>query len=624
MRKPALLALTLTVFHCVAQTGPGGVGSSTNNVLWLSADKSVYSNAGTTLAINASNVQQWNDRSGNGKNASEGTTSNRPNYYTNVLNGQPVIRYTASNNDRLLATGLSTGNQASIWVVASYSSLPSSNPGLIQGAATGNGFSASAGDKNIGMWLSNANQPWGRGIQSNGTQVNIPTSTTTAANTFYLINNSYDGSNITQYINNAASGSVAYNGTLGSWTDMAIGVQAGSECWNGDIAEVIAYNTALNSAQRLILANHLAAKYGLSLTTGDCYSQDNGPQGNFDFEVAGIGRVNATNVQTDSRGSGLLRITKNSPFTGLGDDEFMIWGHNNGTLGTWGVTDKPSGVQGRWARVWRISERNAGNTATVDVGAVDVTFDLTGFGTISAGHLRLLVDTDNDGLFNDETPISGAALVSGALYRFSGVTALANNTRFTLGTTNITNTPLPIELISFEARDQGDGHVRLDWATASEQNNEEFTVERSFDGYDWQDVVKVPGAVNSTQLINYSAVDANSKGPVCYYRLRQTDLDGTSTLSEVVAVELPLKEEQLTEVYPNPSTGPFTVAMHGLTDEVISFSFLDPSGRELPVAHHRLGSGLYEVDPGPVGSGTYILRAMVNGERGIRTVQVVR
>lgn len=613
----------LCAFACSAQTGPAGVGSSASNVLWLSADKSVYSNAGTTLASNGNNVQQWNDRSGNGKNASEGTAGNRPNYQTNVVNGLPVIRYTAANNDRLLSTGLSTGNQASVWVVASYSSLPSSNPGLLQGAATGNGFSSNAAQKNVGMWVSNANQPWGRGIQSDGTQLQIPMVNSTTTNTFYVLNNSYANSSITQYINNTASGSVAYNNTLASWTDMAIGVQAGTESWNGDIAEVIAFNTALNSAQRIIVANYLAAKYGLSLGTSDCYAQDNSAQGNYDYEVAGIGRVNATNTQTDSQGSSVLRITKNAPYTGLDDDEFMLWGHNNGTLGTWGVGDRPVGVQGRWGRVWRISERNAGNSTTVDVGAVDVTFDLAGFGSVTASQLRLIVDTDNDGLFNDETPISGATLVSGTLYRFSGVTALANNTRFTLGTTSTNTTPLPIELISFQGKSLGGGHVQLDWATASERNNATFTVERSFDGQAWSEAVSLPGAGNSEQLLTYSAIDAYAEGPITYYRLRQTDMDGSSTISSAVAVEVE-RDHYTTEVYPNPSTGPFTVTMRGLGDAVVSFSLITPDGREVPVDYQRMAQGIYHLDPGAVSPGLYTLRALVQGENGFRTVQVVR
>ncbi len=145
-----------------AQTGPGGVGNSTTNVLWLSADNGVYRKAGTTLASNGQNARQWNDRSGNGRNATQGTSAERPNYITGALNGYPVVRYTAANNDRMLSTGLSTANEASVFVLGRYTSLPSSNPGLLQASPSGNGYSSDASQKSIGMWVSSGNSRlWG-------------------------------------------------------------------------------------------------------------------------------------------------------------------------------------------------------------------------------------------------------------------------------------------------------------------------------------------------------------------------------------------------------------------------------------------------------------------------------
>ncbi|HMQ77905.1 MAG TPA: hypothetical protein PKA92_17575, partial [Flavobacteriales bacterium] len=453
-----------------AQTGPGGVGGSATTAIWLSADQGVYSNAGTTLAGNGDNVRQWNDRSGNGRHAGEVNVANRPNLATAVLNGRPVVRYTAANNDRLVSAGLTSGNQASAWVVARYTSLPSPNPGLLQGAATGDALSATAGLKNLGMWVSSSNtRPWGRGIRSDGTLLEVPQTTNTSTGTFYILNTNYGASLIQQYINNNAAGSVTTNGTLRSWTDLCVGMQAGSEGWNGDIAEVILFNTALNATQRLVVANYLAAKYGLTLGTGDLYTQDNPGAGNFDHDVAGIGRTNSGDLHAAAQGSGIVLIDK-AAHSGLQDNEFMLWGHDGGALGTWGVGDLPTGVQGRWQRVWRVSEVNASGSA-VNVGNVDMSFDLGALGPVTAADLVLLVDTDGDALFNDETPISGASNVGGGVYRFSNVSALQNGRRFTLGTTNLSGTPLPVELLHFTAEAIGPSRVRLTWATASEQDN---------------------------------------------------------------------------------------------------------------------------------------------------------
>ena len=606
-----------------AQTGPAGVGTSATNVLWLSADSGVYSNAGTMLAAGGANVQQWNDRSGNGRHAIENTVGNRPNYQTNVLNSKPVIRFTAANNDRLVSTGLTSADRASLWVVARYTSLPSPNPGLLQGSSTGNALTAAAGLKHVGMWVnSGSTRPWGRGVRSDGTQLEITQTTNIAVGTSYIINNDYAAATIRQYVNNTAAGNVATDGTLRSWTDMCVGMQAGSEGWNGDIAEVIAYNTALNSTQRLFVANYLAAKYGLTLGTGDIYLQDNAGNGNFDHEVAGIGRTTAADLHTTARGSSIVEISKGT-HTGLADNEYLLWGHDNGVLGAYGSSDFPSECQGRLRRVWRVSEVNASGSS-VNVGDVDMTWDLTGLGPVVAAELCLLVDSDNDGLFADETPITGAVNVSGNLYRFSGVSALQNNRRFTLGTTSMGTTPLPIELVSFTATAETRGIVRANWVTASEQDNERFTLERSTDLNDWTTVLELPGAGNSTATLSYEAYDREAPRRMVYYRLRQTDYDGTSTVSEAVAVDLGIGWHEQPVVYPNPSTGPVVVILPESASAATGFDLIDALGRSTPVAFNAIGGGSYRMDVGDLPAGTYLLRVLSGSGEEAYAVRIQR
>lgn len=618
-----LLVALLFPLLSVGQTGPGGVGNSTNNALWLSAENGVFNNAGTTPAANTENVQQWNDRSGNGRHATQATAGNRPNLQTNVLNGYPVVRYTAANNDRMLSTGLSTADHASVWVVARYTSLPSSNPGLLQGAASGNAYSATPGEKNIGMWVSSATtQVWGRGIQSDGTQRNVTMATALANGQAYVLNTMYRAASIDQYVNHGTAGSVTTNGTLRSWTDMAIGCQAGAESWNGDIAEVVAYNVAVNDAQRIIIANYLAAKYGLTLSANDIYREDNAARGNFDHEVAGIGRINASNIHNDAQGSGIVRIS--NP-TGLGNNEFLFWGHNNGMLGAWGVDDVPDGLQGRLERVWRVSERNTTGASAVDVGAVDITFDLSGLGNVDPAHLRLVVDTDQDGTMANEIPISGATHVGGDLYRFSAVTALVDGVRFTLGTTNIAITPLPIDLVSFTARSERNGTVQLEWATASEWDNLYFDVERSDDVSNWTVIGRVDAVGHSNALVQYDAIDDLPLRGTNYYRLRQVDLDGSSTTSHVAVVEvLRLGNDPFT-VYPNPATEGVFIRCHDELPDGAFFQVLAASGQVVArgLVPNCEGQGLW-LELNGLDAGSYTLLLHVGAERFAERVMLVR
>jgi len=97
--------------------------------------------------------------------------------------------------------------------------------------------------------------------------------------------------------------------------------------------------------------------------------------------------------------------------------------------------------------------------------------------------------------------------------------------------------PLPVELLSFTATaDHHNMEVDLNWQTASETNNAYFTVQRSRNAVDFEDVLSRDGAGNSTTVRTYDDVDVMPYMGVSYYRLKQTDFNGSFTYSEVVPV----------------------------------------------------------------------------------------
>ena len=78
--------------------------------------------------------------------------------------------------------------------------------------------------------------------------------------------------------------------------------------------------------------------------------------------------------------------------------------------------------------------------------------------------------------------------------------------------------------------------MRLDWSTASERNNDYFTIERSASGQDFEEVARVDGAGNSVSTVNYTDRDPWPLPGTSFYRLRQTDFDGTTSVSNMVPV----------------------------------------------------------------------------------------
>lgn len=115
-------------------------------------------------------------------------------------------------------------------------------------------------------------------------------------------------------------------------------------------------------------------------------------------------------------------------------------------------------------------------------------------------------------------------------------------------------TTLPIELIYFDTHACGKS-VCAEWTTASELNNDFFTLEKTRNGVEFETVGIVRGAGNSTALLSYSLEDADPYEGQSYYRLMQTDVNGDYSYSALSAVDVSAEAEFDFIVYPNPGNG---------------------------------------------------------------------
>lgn len=116
------------------------------------------------------------------------------------------------------------------------------------------------------------------------------------------------------------------------------------------------------------------------------------------------------------------------------------------------------------------------------------------------------------------------------------------------------SSPLPVSLVSFTALPDN-RHVRLKWTTETEVNNDYFTVERSPDGTVFEFVVKIEGAGTSSTALEYTTLDYHPLAGISYYRLKQTDFDGHTSYSNIVAVKMGQASNFSFKTHPNPVTG---------------------------------------------------------------------
>lgn len=529
----------------LGNVGPGGVGNSTNNILWLRAND-------LNLA-NGAAVTSWPDFSGNGLTATNSNAASQPIFSTNSVNSVlPSISFTGDNVVTTNSDWLSLGTPSSLnlipqtnaWSFFSAFNVATNNSGTLLSKAT-----ATAGTRSYQYTVDSSNPNRFAGFM--GGNFVFGTQTATGAWTLGTGLTRASATGYNTFVNETSDlvSSAVGTGTV-STTDILVGgrrIDASTTTsgfgLTGNIAEIAMYNSVVNTSQRIIINNYLSAKYNTALAANDVYTMDNSSNGNFDFEVAGIGQASDGSNHRDGKGSGIVRIWNPN---GLGNGEFLLWGHNNATLVSSTTTVGLSGVDGtivkeRLVRIWRVSEFGG------DVGTVSISFDIGAFSNPLGSNLRLLIDRDGDGFGdNDVTPIAGSSI--GSTIVFSGVN-FQDGDRFTLGNTD-TSRPLPIELLSFTASPKN-GTVELRWSTLSELNNDYFTIERSNGGEKFEEVLKIKGMGTKVTETSYSSKDTAPFKGISYYRLKQTDFDGRFSYSNVVSVSI--DGTDLWSVFPNPT-----------------------------------------------------------------------
>jgi hypothetical protein len=568
-----LITLSLT---SSSQSGPAGVGTSATNGLWLKVD------AGTSTTTDGVGISSWVDQSGNGNTVSQPAANQQPLYRTNILNGVAAIQFDNNNgtNDKLQgldASSLDNTTGITIFTVTRPTNLDGGARSIISKRTN-------VGVNQAYMFFYFTGNYIHTDVVTNNDRFDT-NPTTFANNNNYILDMIYDGSLA------AANRCKVYSGetliktateTSASIPDYPSPLLIGSthdtdpRPFGGYISEVILYTEALNTAKRIIVNNYLSSKYDINLAANDFYLGDTPGNGNFDKWVAGIGQVDATNTQirfnpSASQGMGLTNLS------GFDNGDFVLSGHNlttNNNIYTDISVVSGGPVLARWERIWYIDVTNT--SATI---LTDVVFDLsdggfTGTPTTATNYVLLYraVNSGNWTIAATGSSVAGDQITF-ANYPFA---SNANDGFYTIGTLSFSST-LPIELISFDAY-LNNGTVALEWQTASELNNDYFTIERSSNGNDFEPIINVDGAGNSNHIINYFETDYSPLAGASYYRLRQVDYDGRSSWSQIENVK-PMGNSEEILLYPNPTDGLINIILNDFSDEHLMIEFSDITGR---------------------------------------------
>ncbi|SHI91537.1 Por secretion system C-terminal sorting domain-containing protein [Hymenobacter daecheongensis DSM 21074] len=196
-------------------------------------------------------------------------------------------------------------------------------------------------------------------------------------------------------------------------------------------------------------------------------------------------------------------------------------------------------------------------------------------------------------------------LTSGVSYKFYGFEfnndGVLNAENYRVPN-NEPQVPLPVELVSFSAKLRNNAVV-LNWATASEKNNRGFEIQRSQTGKesDFTTILTKEGAGSTTTQTKYEAVDSRPLPGLSFYRLKQTDFDGATTITKAIAIRATLGEVSL---YPNPTQGEVTILVPQGSTENLAVRITDLVGREVQAGVLKADGKL---DTSNLKAGTYIV-----------------
>jgi len=545
---------------------PGGLGN-TNLLIWLNANKT------TSITQNGANqVSQWSDLSGHNNHFGQATTANAPIYgATAAPNGRPALKFTSTSSQYLgslanLPAYSFTGGVTSLMQISFNAAQTAWGWQRVydigNGQANDNinfgrrgstnamyyeGFNGGSGDQTytttavIGNGFSNLYEA----VQSGGA-----TGSTSAVN-FYSSGNG-------QGQTGAAGSSITWVPSSLVRTSNFIGRSnwAVDDYYSGTMSEILFYNTALNTTQRVIAENYISAGWNQAVSVSKYTPPTTTTYGT---NLVGIGYTSfVDNFLTDVSGS-----TDGLGFSsGSGGSDFLntagyLMGAHNGQANTvntnatiWGI--QSASAMTMWDRSWNV-QKTGGNAA----GLVTLVFNFGDYNgsTPTTGITYQLLYNATTGTFmggtNKLVTLSSTTVSAAAKTVSFGVNAanLANG----YYTIIYSNNPivLPISLTGFTATKQ-DNTSLLKWDVAEEINVDHYEIQRRSDANDFTTIGTVAAASNSSTPLSYTFTDGKPAAGKNYYRLSIIDRDNAVTYSPIRAIDFGTSGTATLNIYPNP------------------------------------------------------------------------
>ncbi|MFK7921338.1 MAG: DUF1501 domain-containing protein [Bacteroidia bacterium] len=169
----------------------------------------------------------------------------------------------------------------------------------------------------------------------------------------------------------------------------------------------------------------------------------------------------------------------------------------------------------------------------------------------------------------------------------------------------------PVEFLGFDVNLTEDWEALCQWSTASEKDNQGFVVERSPDGNLFQPIGQVEAVGNSNEITQYSFIDSDPLDGRSYYRVKQIDLDGAFSYTEVESLVLDSNRAQVDcQFFPNPVVDRLQIKCNANTSigtAKLRLSKMNGATLELKDVNISAGENLFSIQFGKYSPGIYFV-----------------
>jgi hypothetical protein len=366
----------------------------------------------------------------------------------------------------------------------------------------------------------------------------------------------------------------------------------------------------INNTGTIDLSN--TGEEGFDVNAGTAFNNNNG------------GLLKAIDCVTDNlqldggtiTNDGDMQLSFTTDGSGRDDIEF-----NTGTFtNTANATFNP-GAAGAYGEFELRGSFSLGSSkVTFDIGGTSHTTQYDRIQTVDASTITLTTATMhiNWGSFipsvgNKFMVITGSSTVTGTFATVTTSNAnITHQINYTATGVEIEVTAvLPVEMTYFKGSQTVEGNL-LEWATATEENNSGFEIQRSIDSKNWETIAFVEGNGTSLEVNNYEYLDVNIASNSNYYRLKQIDLNGAFEFSKIVVIQNENQKSVTWKAYPNPVYSQLTI--EGFQGVVTIYNLLGQ-----PLKTIKIQNDVEQISFSDLEDGQYLIEMM--GTNGTKTIQ---